>query len=145
MTIVKSAYLSTYHAVGELITYSYKVTNTGDVTLTGPITVADNITGTFNITSADLVPSSSVTGTSTYTIKQSDFNNGSVTNLANATGSYNGASVISPNVSVKVTASKSCCECPCCSPCCNVVEQNIKNIYNINNKGDFQIKTNICW
>jgi hypothetical protein len=67
-----------------------------------------------------------------------------VTNAAYATGSYNGASVISPNVSVKVTASKSCCECPCCSPYCKVVEQNIKNIYNINNKEDLQIKTNVC-
>ncbi len=111
--------------------------------ITAPITVADNITGTFNITSADLVPGSSVTGTATYTIKQSDFNNGSVTNLANATGSYNYKPVFSPNTSATITPSKSCCECPCCSPCRNVVEQNIKNIYNINNNRDLQIKTNI--
>ena len=31
----------------------------------------------------------------------------------------------------------------CCSPYCNVVEQNIKNTYNINNKGDLQIKTDM--
>ena len=42
LTLVKSATPLSYNQVGQVITYSYKVTNTGNVTLPGPFTVSDN-------------------------------------------------------------------------------------------------------
>ena len=144
---------TTYNTVGQQIAYTYNVTNTGTEYVYPPINVTDNqINGgvPFTIRSSGLAPGQSVPGKATYTITQQDVDNGSVTNLANATGSYNGAPVISHHVNLTVTGSLCICPaicCPkshcCCSPCCNVVEQNIKNTYNANNAGDLQIKTNI--
>jgi len=98
LTIVKSASPTTYSTVGQIITYTYTVTNSGNVNIAGPITVTDNKIGTVNITDEDLIPGQSVTGTANYTIKQADLNARSVTNAAFATGTYNGAEVKS-NVS----------------------------------------------
>ena len=42
LSIVKTATPATYSAVGQVISYSFLVTNTGNVTLTGPFTVADD-------------------------------------------------------------------------------------------------------
>ncbi|MBK8505309.1 MAG: DUF11 domain-containing protein [Saprospiraceae bacterium] len=90
--------------VGDMITYTYTVTNTGNVTLYD-VVVAENIgmftgTGTLPVPVyvaggtdedmemdvADLVPGAVLTYRSTYTITQLDINAGGVTNQATATG-----------------------------------------------------------
>ena len=96
---------TTYNTAGQQITYTYNVTNTGKVAITGPINVSDNITGTTNIPNSSSLPvDASVKATATYVVTQQDVDNGSVTNLAYATGSYKEQFVLSNNTSVMVPA-----------------------------------------
>ena len=56
LTINKSASPATYSTVGQIITYTYNVTNTGNVNITGPINVTDDKVGTVLITAGNLIP-----------------------------------------------------------------------------------------
>ncbi|MGV8858252.1 DUF7507 domain-containing protein [Rhodoglobus sp.] len=79
--------------VGDTVTFSFVVRNTGNVTLTS-VGIADTLPdlGTVNFgtwpdgTTGTLAPNAQVTATATYTIKQSDVNAGSVRNTATASG-----------------------------------------------------------
>ena len=65
LILVKSAYPTSYDSVGQTITYTYTVTNSGNVNISAPITVADDKFGTVSIQSNGTLNSgSSVTGTS---------------------------------------------------------------------------------
>ncbi len=95
----------TYDETGDVISYSYTITNTGNVTLAGPFTVEDDIIGTLaDCASGPLAPGNSVVCTATYTITLDDLVDGSVTNVAYATTSYNGQTVTSNNDSETATA-----------------------------------------
>ena len=95
LTIQKSASPLSYNFAGQNITYTYNVTNSGNADLTGPITVNDSKTGTILISSSVLAPGAIVSGTAKYAITQADFDAGSVTNLANATGLFHGRTITS--------------------------------------------------
>ena len=91
LSLVKSASPSTYSTVGQSISYSYLVTNTGNVRLAGPVTVADDkatvscpAVSTVGNHDSFLDPGEAVTCTASYTITQADLNSGSVTNVAKA-------------------------------------------------------------
>ncbi|MFC1893291.1 DUF4382 domain-containing protein [Chloroflexota bacterium] len=73
--------------VGETISYTFKVTNTGNVTLTN-VTVTDPNVTVSGGPIASLAPgaSDSTTFTASYTITQADIDAGSVDNTATATG-----------------------------------------------------------
>ena len=91
MSIVKSSSTNSFKAVGDVISYTFNVTNTGNVDLTG-ITVADpNATGiacpATSLTVA--TPTNTMTCTGEHTVTQADLNNASVINTA---------SVSAPNV-----------------------------------------------
>jgi uncharacterized repeat protein (TIGR01451 family) len=92
LTLSKVANLTSYSIVGTVIGYNYTINNTGNVNITG-ITVTDNLTTVNSNPPSQLQAGQNFTGTATYTITQSDYDNSSVTNLANATGSYNGQTV----------------------------------------------------
>jgi uncharacterized repeat protein (TIGR01451 family) len=88
MSLTKTPSPTTYTKVGDKITYTYVITNTGNVTLKAPFTVTDDhITGAIACGSTDLAPGGTTTCTATYTITQADMDAGSVTNTANAAAS----------------------------------------------------------
>ncbi len=78
----------TFDAVGDVVSYSYTVTNTGNITLTAPVAVADNrisrvICPVFP--GAGIAPLGTYVCTATYTVTQADLDAGSVLNTATAT------------------------------------------------------------
>ena len=85
--LVKSASITSYSAAGTPVTYSYKVTNSGNVTLTS-VGVTDPMAGLSAIScpSTTLAPGASETCTATYTTTQADVDAGSLTNTGTATG-----------------------------------------------------------
>ncbi len=81
LTLVKSAASTSYDDVGQTITYTYNVTNSGNMDISAPITVTDDKFGTISIQSSGILsPGSSVTGTTTYKITDADIDAGTVTN-----------------------------------------------------------------
>ncbi|MDI1321711.1 MAG: DUF11 domain-containing protein, partial [Algoriphagus sp.] len=84
ISLDKVALTILYDAVGQELEYTLEVTNTGNVTLSN-VTIADPLTGTIqNI--GTLAPGLSTIVYTSYTVDQDDLDNGSVTNIATATG-----------------------------------------------------------
>jgi uncharacterized repeat protein (TIGR01451 family) len=80
LTLDKSASSATYSTVGDVITYTFTVENTGNVTLSD-ISISDALPGLSAIspaTIATLAPGATTSFTATYTITQTDLDNGSV-------------------------------------------------------------------
>ncbi|MBM3500844.1 MAG: hypothetical protein FJX74_19470, partial [Armatimonadetes bacterium] len=108
LTIVKTAAPGTYSAVGQVISYSYLVTNSGNVNLNGPFSVSDDRAADETCpATATLAPGDSITCAATYTITQADLDAGSVTNTASASGVFGGNPVTSSPDSETVTAVQS--------------------------------------
>lgn len=90
--LTKSATPSSFSAAGQVIRYTYHVTNTGDVPLTS-VDVVDELAGVSDVSCprSTLEPGESQDCTATYTITQDDVDRGSVTNVATAQGVPPGA------------------------------------------------------
>jgi len=101
LTLVKTAAESTFTAAGDVLHYSYLVTNSGFAPLAGPVTIDDDKAIDESCPDVDTVgdfdafldpadhpnpgdPAESLTCTATYTITGSDVSAGSVTNTATA-------------------------------------------------------------
>jgi hypothetical protein len=92
LTLVKSITSgSPFDRVGDVIKYSYLVTNSGNVSLSGPVTVADDkapvtcpAVSTVGNGDGKLDPGETITCTASYTVTQADLRAGSVTNIAKA-------------------------------------------------------------
>jgi uncharacterized repeat protein (TIGR01451 family) len=107
---VKSASPGSVSAVGAVITYSFVVTNTGNVTFVD-VVVADGLAGLSPVSCpvTTLAPGASTTCSATYTVTQSDLNNGGVVNAATVKavvppGKQPSQQVTSPKSTVKVPA-----------------------------------------
>src|SRR5439155_783003 len=100
LTIAKSASPTTYSTVGQVITYTYTITNSGNTTLDGPFSVSDDKQPTVSCPTGSLAPGASITCTSLHTITQADIDAGSIVNTASASN----GSVTSNSVTVTVTA-----------------------------------------
>jgi sugar lactone lactonase YvrE len=86
LTLYKTALPPTYNAVGQTISYSYVLTNSGRLAVSGPFAVSDDRATDENCpATVFLAPAASITCTASDTITQADLDAGSVTNIATAT------------------------------------------------------------
>ena len=88
LTLDKTSDVATYDEVGDLITYTYVATNTGNVTLNN-VTISDPLPGLSALSAcrrspATLAPTAAMNCSATYTITQADLDSGSVVNTATA-------------------------------------------------------------
>jgi gliding motility-associated-like protein/uncharacterized repeat protein (TIGR01451 family) len=88
VSLTKTADKEQFLNVGEVITYTIKVTNTGNVTLQN-ISIKDPLTGLEQII-ISMIPGAEVILETTYSIRQEDINRGSLTNTAVATYVFDG-------------------------------------------------------
>ena len=112
LLLAKSANVTTVSQVGQQVTYSFAVTNTGNVTVNA-IAIADvqaapslnSSLSNLSCPDSSLAPTASETCTATYTVTQQDLNHGSITDTATATGKTTvGASVTSNPSSATIVA-----------------------------------------
>ena len=103
LTIVNTASPDTYSEVGDVISYSYLVTNTGDVTISN-LSVADDKATDESCPLTTLAPSQSTTCTASHMIIQADLDAGSVSNTATASGTPDQGSLTPPSDTATVTA-----------------------------------------
>ncbi len=80
-------------SAGDVITFSFQVSNTGNVPLTG-VTVSDPMTAPSSIVVGDLKPGEVKTVSADYTLTQADLDAGAIANIATVTGTgTNGTTV----------------------------------------------------
>ena len=101
LTLVKSASPLTYDRAGQVISYGYVVTNTGNVTLPGPFSVSDDKATDDMPRDGDARAGRVDHMHREYTITQADIDAGSVVNIASATN----GTVTSPPDTATVTRS----------------------------------------
>ena len=87
---------------GNIVTYNFTVTNTGNTTITAPLTVNDNLIGAVDCGTGDLAPGADRSCTATYTISAANFALGVVTNLASATDGTTTSPTVTQTVPVGV-------------------------------------------
>ncbi len=80
-------------SVGDIITYTITVTNTGNVTL-NDIVIEDNNATLINNTITTIAPGQSATITATHTITQADLDAGQYENQAAASTTFNGNTIM---------------------------------------------------
>ena len=105
LTLDKTTTTTNYDSVGDTISYSYMVTNSGNVPVVPPYAVADDkATVSCPQTPNPLNPGAIITCTASYTVTQADITAGSVVNVATASAVYNGSPVTSNQDTVTVPA-----------------------------------------
>ena len=92
-TLVKTADPSTVRSAGDTVTYSFRITNTGNVALTDVTVNEGAFNGTGSLSAVDcppaaasLLPGQVVTCTATYQVTAGDLGASALVNTATATG-----------------------------------------------------------
>jgi uncharacterized repeat protein (TIGR01451 family) len=85
--------------VGDVLSYSFVITNNGNVTIDGPLTLTDNLTTPTcaALPGNKLAPGATHTCLTTHTVTQNDTDLGAATNVVSVAGSFDGAPVVSPS------------------------------------------------
>ena len=93
--LAKSANPTTVTAAGQMVTYSFVVTNTGNVTLAG-VSVSDPLPGltSINCPVSTLAPGSSTVCTPGYVVTLADINAGAISNTATVAGTPKAGSAV---------------------------------------------------
>jgi len=87
LMIVKTALNTEFSTVGDILSYEYEVTNSGNVTIIDPITVSDDRIAAVSCPAlpfGGLPPTESLTCSASYVVTQPDIDAGNVTNIASA-------------------------------------------------------------
>ncbi|MGI9408372.1 MAG: DUF7507 domain-containing protein, partial [Hyphomicrobiaceae bacterium] len=87
LSLDKETSTEDFASVGDELSYTYLVTNTGNVTVNSPITVSDDRVANVScpvLPTGGLTPGQSITCTATDTVVEADLVAGSVTNVASA-------------------------------------------------------------
>jgi uncharacterized repeat protein (TIGR01451 family) len=107
LTLSKTATPTTYAKLGDVINYSYVLTNSGPVTLSGPYSVTDDKESVICPNTPDtLVQNATVTCTVSHTIVQDDLNAGTIVNTATAHAFFGTATVNSNTMSATATGTQ---------------------------------------
>lgn len=112
IALVKTASTDKATVIGQVITYSFLVTNTGNVALSDVAVNEGSFSGTGKLSAIEcpaaaekLAPRAHVTCTATYAVTSGDLRAGVLTNTATATGiAPGGASIASAQSTARVTA-----------------------------------------
>jgi uncharacterized repeat protein (TIGR01451 family) len=111
LTLQKSASPTTVNAVGQSVTWSFKVTNTGNTTVSSVGVNEQSFSGTgltaIQCPSTTLAAGASTTCTATSAVSQADLDAGTITNTATATGVAPGGQAVASTASTaSVTATQ---------------------------------------
>ena len=111
LTLSKSANPTTVSAAGEVVTYTFHVTNTGNVTVTGIAVTEGLFSGTGTVSpitcsTTTLAPGASLDCTATYAVTQADVDRGFIANTATATGTSPAGGAVSLPSEVTVPATQ---------------------------------------
>ncbi|HHX7304720.1 TPA: DUF7507 domain-containing protein [Legionella anisa] len=105
LSLMKSSTTPNYNAPGNVISYTYRVTNTGNETISNIAITDSKIAAGINCTITTLAPQQFTNCTGSYTVTQADVNAGSLTNIATAEGeSFQGTDVKSQPSTVTINA-----------------------------------------
>lgn len=112
LTLVKTANVDAAE-IGQTVTFSFKITNTGNVTIENPSVTETDFAATGELSPIScpqgvvLQPGDGTTCTATYTVVQLDVDHGSITNTATATGTppVGTSTPTSPSSTVTVSTS----------------------------------------
>jgi uncharacterized repeat protein (TIGR01451 family) len=127
--------------VGEMVTYTYEVVNTGLVDLTG-LTVTDDKLGTVTLGTSTLVSGTSTSGQLTYTVVEGDLP-GPLTNTATVSGtsSVSGTVVATDTATVSLSYRPRLMVEKTASPSSALPGEEVTYTYTIKNMGDVSLSS----
>jgi uncharacterized repeat protein (TIGR01451 family) len=102
LALVKASPTTVILAVGDVVPYTFTVTNVGNVTMTA-VAITDNNTSGISCPATTLAPGAATTCTGTHTVTQADIDSGAVINTAAVVGTPPSGPPVPPVPSNEIT------------------------------------------